>query len=69
MKHELHLVGGVVRAGLLHLHQDEGVQEVGGDHVWDKRCGLLLEHHCHNVISYVTFPLELKENVIFVMML
>lgn len=57
---QLYLVGGVVRAGLLHLHQDEGVQEVGGDHVWDKRCCLLLKHERHDVISYVAFPLKLK---------
>lgn len=60
---QLYLVGSVVRARLLHLHQDEGVQEVGGDHVGDERCGLFLEHHRHDVISYVAFPLELKENV------
>lgn len=59
----LYLVGGVVRARLLHLHQDEGVQEVGGDHVGDERRGLFLEHHRHDVISYVAFPLELKENL------
>lgn len=39
------------------------MQEVGGDHVGDKRCGLFLEHHRHDVISYVAFPLELKEIV------
>lgn len=59
-----HLVGGAVGAALLHLHQDEGVQEVGGDHVGDKRRGLFLEHQRHDVIPYVAFPLELKENVV-----
>ncbi|PWA20453.1 hypothetical protein CCH79_00003588, partial [Gambusia affinis] len=44
---------------VLNLHQNVGVQEVGGDHVWDKRCGLFLEDRGHNIISNVSFPLEL----------
>lgn len=55
-----YLVGGVVTAGFLHLHQDEGMEEVGGDHVGDKRCGLFLKHHGNNVVSYVAFPLQLR---------
>ncbi len=44
------------------------MQEVGGDHVWDKRRGLFLEHHRHDVISYVSFPLQLKDNLIVVIL-
>ena len=40
------------------------MQEVGGDHVGDERRGLFLEHERHNVVSYVAFPLELKENIV-----
>ena len=57
----MYLVGGAVRAGLLHLDQDEGVEEVGGNHVWDEGGGLLLKYHCDNVISYVAFPLQLSD--------
>lgn len=55
-----HLVAGAVRAWILHLHHDEGVQEVWGDDVRDKRGGFLLEYHRHDVIPYVPFPLQLK---------
>ena len=37
------------------------MEEVGGDHVWDERRGLFLENHGDDVISYVAFPLQLKE--------
>lgn len=58
-----YLVAGDVTDGVLHLHHHEGVEEVGGDHVRDEGRGLLLEHHRHDVVSYVTFPLELEENM------
>lgn len=58
---ELYLVRGAIGAGILHLNQDEGVQKVGGDHVWDEGRGLFLKHHGDDVISYVTLPLQLKD--------
>ena len=56
---DCHLVHGVFRAWVLDLHQYVGMQEVGGDHVRDERSGIFLEDGRHNVISYVSFPLEL----------
>lgn len=57
----LYLVCRVLRTWVLHLHQHIGMQEVGGDNVRNERCGLLLEDGSHDVVSYVPFPLELKE--------
>lgn len=57
----LYLVRCVLCAWILSLHQHIRMQEVGGNHVWNKWCGLLLEDCSHNVISYVPFPLELEE--------
>lgn len=59
----VYLVGGGLRARLLRLHHDEGVEEVGGDHVGDKRGGLFLKNQRHDVISDVPFPLQLKDRV------
>ena len=56
-----YLVCCVLRAGVLNLHQHISVQEIWGDHVWNKRCGLFLEDCGHDVVSYVPFPLELKK--------
>lgn len=57
----LYLVRCVLCTGVLNLHQHVSMQEVGGDHVWNKRCGLFLEDCSHDVIPYVPFPLELKK--------
>lgn len=37
------------------------MEEVGGDHVGDEGRGLFLKHHCNNVVSYVTLPLQLED--------
>lgn len=58
----VYLVGGGLRAWLLRLHHNEGVEEVGGDHVGDEGRGLFLKNQRHDVISYVPFPLQLKDN-------
>lgn len=55
-----YLVCCVICTRVLNLHQHISMQEVGGDHVWNKRCGLFLEDCSHNVISYVPFPLKLR---------
>lgn len=55
-----YLVCCVLCTRILNLHQHISVQEVRGDHVWNKRCGLFLKDCSHDVISYVPFPLQLK---------
>jgi len=55
-----HPVRRAVCLGAFHLHHDVGVQEVGGDHVWDKWRVLFLEDDCHDVIANVPLPLELS---------
>lgn len=59
----LYLVRCVVRARVLCLHQDIRMQEVGGDHVWNKGCRVFLEDCSHDVISYVSFPLQLRRQI------
>lgn len=54
-----YLVEGALSAPLLQLHHHEGVEEVGGDHVGDKRCVLVLEDDGHDVVADVTLPLQL----------
>lgn len=63
----MYLVGGGLRARLLRLHHDEGVEEVGGDHVGDERRGLFLKNQRHDVISDVPFPLQLKDRVMLLL--
>ena len=55
-----YLVCCVLGTGVLNLHQHVGMQEVGGDHVRNKRRGLFLEDCSHDVVSYVPLPLELE---------
>jgi len=55
-----HLIGDIWGACVLHLDHHVGVQEVGGDHVRNEGRVLLLEHHRHDVISYVPLPLQLE---------
>lgn len=54
-----YLVGCGVCIGVLHLHHNVGVQEIGGNHVWDERRVLFLKDNCHNVIANVSLPLQL----------
>lgn len=55
-----HLVKDVVRARIHHLHHHISVQEIGCNHIWYKRCVFLLKDNSHNVISYMSFPLQLE---------
>ena len=56
----IYLVQHVVRAGVVHLHNHVGVQEVGGDHVGHEGCALVLEHHGDDVVPDVPLPLQLR---------
>lgn len=58
---ETDLVCDAVRARVLHLHHDVRVEEVGLDHVGNKRGVFLLEHDGHDVVAYVSLPLELDD--------
>ena len=52
-------VSGVLRAGVDGLHDDEGVQEVGGDHVGGEGRVGVLEDDGHDVVADVPLPLQL----------
>ena len=52
-------VSGVLRAGVDGLHDDEGVQEVGGDHVGGEGRVGVLEDDGHDVVANVPLPLQL----------
>ena len=51
-----YLVHSVLCVGVLHLDDDEGVQELGANEVWAEWGVALLEHNGHNVVAYVTLP-------------
>ena len=53
-------VSGVVGAGVDGLDEDEGVEEVGGDHVGGERRVGVLEDDGHDVVADVPLPLDLK---------
>lgn len=55
------LVSDAVRARVLHLHHNIRMEEVGLDHVGNKRGAFLLEHDGHDVVAYVSLPLELDD--------
>lgn len=54
-----YLVGDVIRTGIIRLHHHVRMQEVGLNHVWNKRRVLLLKHDGYNVVAYVSLPLQL----------
>lgn len=56
-----YLVCCVLCTWVFNLHQHISVQKVGGNHVRDKRRGFFLEDCSHNVVSYVSFSLELRK--------
>lgn len=53
------LVQDIVCAWVLHLHHNICMQEVGLYHVRNKWGVFLLEHNGHDVVAYVSLPLEL----------
>ena len=52
-------VSGVVGAGVDGLDEDEGVEEVGGDHVGGEGRVGVLEDDGHDVVADVPLPLQL----------
>lgn len=64
---QYYLVCCVISTWVFHLHQDVRVQKIGGDYVWDKWRGFLLEDRSHDIVSYVPLPLKLsrQEGTIF----
>jgi len=46
-------------AGVDDLHDDKGMQEVAGDHVWTEGRRFLLKYDGNDVIADVSFALQL----------
>lgn len=53
-------VGCTVCLRVFYLHHNVGMEEIGGNHVRNKRSVFLLKDDCHNVVANVSFPLQLK---------
>lgn len=60
LKESIYPVENITRARVDNLDHDVGVEKIGGNHVWHKGRVFFLEHDGHNVISYVSLPLQLK---------